>query len=144
MNTQVNDKGKPSQDKGGEGRSHSQPDAGMERKQAGQTDPQQKQADRRSAEAKEKNAAPQARTADSSPGDPQGERTGTTPPDGPLDRHQRSRDSDPGVESVVAAEPGRGQLPGADPRVDIGTADSTPAPDAGTTGSDRDTLKPGV
>lgn len=144
MNTRADntaDKGKPSQDKDGD-HSQKQPDANIGRKQAGQTDPQHRQADRRSDQTAE-DGGPQARTADSSPGNPPDDRKGTTPPDGPIES-SRTRGSDPGIESTAVAEPGRGQLPAADPRVDIATADSRPAPDAGTTGSDRDTLKPGV
>jgi len=137
MNERV-DNGKPAQARGGKRHSQSQPDAGLGRKQPGQTDPQHKQADRRSVEVKEEEAGPQARTADSSPGNPPGDRVGTASPDGPVTRRP------PADERVAVAEPGRGQLSSADPRIDIGTADSTPAPDGGPTGSDRDTLKPGV
>ena len=81
------------------------------------------------------------RVADSSPGNPPDERKGTTPPDGTAGTSQ-GRDRSATVDAATA-EPGRGQVPSADPRVDVATADSRPAPD-GTTGSDRDTLKPGV
>lgn len=121
-----------------------------DRKQAGQGDPHHKQADRRATDDEEQ-GGPQARTADSSPGDPPAGRSdsGTAPPDGPTDRPHAStryeRDERAAIEIAAAAEPGRGQLPAtpADPRIDIGTADSKPSPD-GTTGSDRDTMKPGA
>lgn len=82
-----------------------------------------------------------SRTADSTPGDPPPDRCGTTPPDG---TQQDTHATDIAAEAVTAAEPGRGQVRGADPRVDVSSADSRPAPDDATTGTDRDTLKPGV
>lgn len=85
--------------------------------------------------------AGKGRTADSSPGDPPADRSGTTPPDGP---NADTRTTDVAADTAAAAEPGRGQVRGADPRVDVASADSRPAPDDTTTGSDRDTLKPGV
>jgi len=142
MNTRTNDS-KPSQGKDGGHDAQKQPDANVGRKQAGQTDPHHRQADRRSDETTAEHGVPEARTADSSPGNPPDDRKGTTPPDGPVEA-ARTRGSDPGVEATTAAEPGRGQVATADPRIDVATADSRPAPDGGTTGSDRDTLKPGV
>lgn len=141
MNTRA-DNDKPSQDKDDDP-SQKQPDANIGRKQAGQTDPQHAQADRRSDETAAQDGGPQARTADSSPGNPPDDRKGTASPDGPVES-ARARGSDPGVEGTAVAEPGRGQVSSADPRVDISSADSRPAPDGPPTGSDRDTLKPGV
>lgn len=94
---------------------------------------------------REQPGAGKARTADSSPGDPPPERAGTTPPDGPTESTRATNvTADADAESAAAAEPGNGQVRGADPRVDIATADSRPVADDTTTGGDRDTLKPGV
>lgn len=139
----TNDQSASAEAKGGERPSHEQPDAGIGRKQAGQTDRQNRQADRHGADAEADETTQKARTADSSPGDPPADRAGTASPDGAV--QSTPRGASRGVEGAAVAEPGRGQLASdVDRRVDVGTADSTPAPDGEPTGSDRDTLKPGV